>query len=196
MGQAMSGMPWQLREGLKRRPKNAPPRPLVENLPAISVNDLPIPHYADPRRYVVDAGLRWGFIAGIRVSRDAVEFSLPPLHRGQLGPSQTFGLKHIKTGLGYGPRHAFICTDCGKPTIKVFCHHRRLSCARCHHATYASRALGSRTRPILQATRLASFLDGKNRLLRRTRERLQRKLGEKVLLAQSRMGTQARSLWD
>jgi hypothetical protein len=35
-------MPWQLREGLRRRPKGSPPRPLAELLPSINVNDLKI----------------------------------------------------------------------------------------------------------------------------------------------------------
>ena len=43
-------MPWQLKEGLKRRPKGAPPRPIVEQLPAISVNDSPIPSYHEQKR--------------------------------------------------------------------------------------------------------------------------------------------------
>src|SRR5262245_24041851 len=42
-------MPWQLREGLKRRVKGASPRPIVENLDAIPVHKLPIPSLNDAK---------------------------------------------------------------------------------------------------------------------------------------------------
>jgi hypothetical protein len=186
-------MPWQLREGLKRRPKNAPPRPIAEQLPSISVNELPIPYYYDEKTYIIRS-LKWSCIASIKVSRDQVSFYLPSLHRGQIGPNQVFRLKHIRTG--FGLRHAFICCDCGRPVIKVYHQHRHLACRRCQHAIYASQNLGKHTRPILQVSRIASFLDSKSRLYRRSRERLRKKLGDKLMMAQGRLGTEARSLWE
>src|SRR5262245_39200372 len=109
-------MPWQLREGLKRRVKGAPPRPIVENLDSIAVHKLPIPSLSDEKRYIIPhVSLKWPWISACKVSRDCVEFHLPSLHRNQLGPVQTFKLKHIRTG--FGVRHAFIC-QCGKPTLK------------------------------------------------------------------------------
>jgi len=51
-------------------------------------------------------------------------------------------------------------------------------------------------RPVLQAARIADFLDSHSRLFRRTRERLTRKLGEKLMRAQGKLGTEARNLWE
>jgi hypothetical protein len=187
-------MPWQLREGKRRRVKGAPPRPIAEQLPAISVNDLPIPHYWDDKTYILNLGLRFTSVAAIKVARDQVEICLPSLHRGRPGPSQVFRLKAIKTG--FGIRHAFICTDCGRPVIKVYQLNRHLACMRCHNARRASDALNQQQRPVLQAARIQSFLDNKPRLFRKTHERLLKRLGQKVMLAQSRMGTKARPILD
>src|SRR5262245_55157854 len=119
-------MPWQLREGLKRRVKGAPPKPLVENLDGIAVHKLPIPSLYDEKRYIISrVSLTWPFTTAIKLSRDSVEFHLPSLHRGELGRTQTFKLKHNRTG--FGVRHAFVC-DCGKPTFKLYCHNRHMAC--------------------------------------------------------------------
>jgi hypothetical protein len=187
-------MPPQLREGLQRHPKGSrPPRPIAEQLPSISVNDLHISSLDTFKNYVMpNVSLRYPFLSGVRLSVHVVEFQLPSLHRGHTGPIQTFHLKHIRTG--FGIRHAFIC-DCQRPVIKLYYLNRHLACRRCHDATYVSRTLGKRTRPILQVSRIQSFLDNKLGLYRRTRERLTKKLGEKVMMAQGSMGTKARSLW-
>ena len=64
-------MPWQLREGLKRRVKGAPPRPLVEKLDAINVNDLPVPSQNDEKTYILrNVSLRWPFLAAARICCD------------------------------------------------------------------------------------------------------------------------------
>jgi hypothetical protein len=70
-------MPWQLREGLKRRPKGKfPPRPIAEQLPSVNVNDLQIPR--DHRTYVApNISLRYPFLAGARLSWDAIEALFP-----------------------------------------------------------------------------------------------------------------------
>jgi hypothetical protein len=187
-------MPWQLREGLRRRPKGSrPPRPILDQLPSINVNDLPIPPPYDHKTYTLpNISLHCPQLANVRISFDAVEFYHPSLHRGVTGPVQTFRLKPIKTG--WGVRHAFICT-CQKPVIKLYCHHRHLACRRCTNAIYASQTLGKRTRPILQISRIQSFLDNKQLYLR-TRKRLEEKLGHKVMMAQTRLRTRACSFWD
>jgi hypothetical protein len=100
-------------------------------------------------------------------------------------------LKHIKTG--FGIRHAFICA-CQRPVIKLYYRHRNLGCRRCHNAIMASQTLGQRSRPILQAARIQSFLDNKPRLFHRTQERLKKKLGEKVMMAQGSLGIKHREL--
>jgi hypothetical protein len=187
-------IPWQLREGLRRHPKGSrPPRPIAEQLPSISVNDLQIPSPYDYKSYTMpNISLRYPQLAAARISAQAVEFHHPSLHRGAVGPVQTFRLKPIKTG--FGVRHAFICT-CGRPVLKLYYRSRDLACLRCCNAIYASQTLDQRSRPILQVSRIQSFLDNKPRLFRRTRERLRKKLGEKVMMAQGSLGTHARGLW-
>jgi hypothetical protein len=185
-------MPWQLRNA-KRPYKGKSLQPIVEQLPSISINELGIPSPYDYKIYTMpNISLRFPQVAGIRLSLGFVEFRHPSLHRGQEGPTQTFLLKHIRTG--FGIRHAFICT-CGKPVIRLFYFHRNLACKCCCNARYASQALDQRSRPVLQASRIESFLDNKPRLLHRTRERLKKKLGEKIMMAQGSLKTRARSLW-
>src|SRR5262245_5368750 len=99
-------MPWQLKRGLANRVKNAPPRPIVENLDSIAVHKLPIPVLSDSKRYIIpNVSLTWPWLAACKVSYDAVEFHLKSLHRNQLGPTQTFRIKSFR--VGYGIAHAF-----------------------------------------------------------------------------------------
>jgi hypothetical protein len=187
-------MPWQLREGLKRRVKGAPPRPIVENLPAMAVHHLPIPALNDSKTYAIPhISLKWPWLSACKISCQAGEFHLPSLHRSTLGPIQRFKLKHIRTG--FGIRHAFIC-QCGRPVLKLYVLNRYIACRRCSNARYASQTLDKRTRPALQASRIASFLDNKSKLYRRTRERLRKRLGDKLMMAQGQLGTEARSFWE
>jgi hypothetical protein len=187
-------MPWQLREGLRRRVKGAPPRPIIENLPFISVNSLRISSLSREKTYTMpNVSLRYPFLVAARLSCEAVEFTQPSLHRGGEGIKQQFALKPIRTGFGY--RHAFIC-ECGRAVLKLYCLHRHIACRDCHNAVPASQVLGARTRPLLQIARIKSFLDTKSRLLRRTKERLKQRLGEKALMAQGRLGTDASTLWE
>jgi hypothetical protein len=197
---AQMAMPWQLKEGLRRRIKGRPPRPIVEQLPSIAVHKLPIPSPNDRKTYILrDISLRIPQLAAAKVAHNAVEFHLPSLHRSTIGPIQTFGLKHIRTGFGKnsfgGVRHAFIC-HCGRPVIKLYVLNRWIACQRCHNAIHASQAVNQQQRPVLQASRIASFLDNKSKLYRRTRERLRKRLGDKVMMAQGQLGTWARPLWE
>src|SRR5262245_35496604 len=187
-------MPWQLREGWKRRVKGAPPRPIVENLDSIAVHKLPIPVLSDPKRYIIpNLSLAWPWLSACKIACQAVEFHMPSLHRNQLGPVQRFQLKHIRTG--FGVRHAFICA-CGRPILKLYYLNRYIACRYCHRARLASEACNQQQRPILQANRIQNFLDNKPRLTRKTRDHLLKRLGDKVMMAQHRMGTKARSLLD
>jgi hypothetical protein len=187
-------MPKQLAEGLKRRVKGAPPRPIVENLDSIAVHKLPIPSLYDEKTYIIPhVSLTFPWLSACKVSRDKVEFHLPSLHRGQLGPTQEFRIKHIKTG--FGIRHAFIC-GCRRPVLKLYVLNRYIACRYCHRALYASQTIDQRARPILKATRIQAFLDTKQRLFHHTRERLRKKLGEKAMCPQGKLGTRASSLWD
>jgi hypothetical protein len=161
-------MPWQLARGLraKRQSRRTEQRPLAEYLPHINVNDLPIPR--DYKTYTAPyISLRYPQISGIRLAFNFVEFH----HSGR---AQTFRLKWIKTGFGY-PRPAFLC-ECRRPVIKLYFRHANLACHRCCNATYASRTLDKRTRPILQAIRLRTFLQLKSGMSKRNRRRLQARL--------------------
>jgi hypothetical protein len=161
-------MPRQLARGLqaKRQSRRREQRPLAECLPHINVNDLPIPR--EYQIYVAPhISLRYPHILSMRIAYDGVEFT----HTGR---TQIFDFKWIKTGFGY-PRPAFIC-DCGRPVIKLYFRHLNLACRRCSNATYASRTLGKRTRPILQAQRLDMFLKLKTGMRKSTRQRLKARI--------------------
>jgi hypothetical protein len=182
-------MPWQLAKAFKPRKST---RPIAEQLPHINVNDLQVPR--DYKTYISNVSLRYPQLTGVRIAWNMVEFTHKSLHRGSEGHTQTFGLKQIRTGLGGYFRHAFICS-CGRPVIKLYIYHRNIACKRCCNARLASQTLGSKTRPVLQASRIQSFLE-KIGLRQRTREALTKKLTEKVLMAQGRMGTKASGLWE
>ena len=111
-------MPWQLAEGLRRRPKGRPRRLIVEQLPSINVKTLSIPSPYDYKTYILpNISFRLPHLASAKVSFQTVEFHFPSLHRGQIGPIQTFNLKHIR--VGFGIRHTFIC-GCGRPVLKLY----------------------------------------------------------------------------
>jgi hypothetical protein len=187
-------MPRQLQRGLleKRYSRRTEQRFIAEQLPSISVNDLPIPSPYDYKTYTLpNISLRYPQLASVKIFFTSSNSIIR--HRGETtGPIQTFRLKHIKTG--FGVRHAFICT-CQRPVIKLYYLHRKLACRRCCNAIYASQTLNQHSSPVLQASRIQSFLDNKPRLFRRTRERLKKKLGEKLKMAQGSLRTRARSLW-
>jgi hypothetical protein len=185
-------MPWQLRAAYKPK-KGTSERPIVEKLPSISTKNLGVPSPYDDKTYLMPNIAFRLPIASARVNFNCVEFRHDPLHRGQRGRTQTFQFKHIRTG--FGIRHVFICT-CGRPVQKLYLFQLNLACRHCTGARYASQTVNQYDRPVLQASRIQSFLDSKPRLLRRTRDRLQKRLGEKLMTAQGRMNTEARGLWE
>jgi hypothetical protein len=160
-------------------------RPIAETLQSIRICDLRICSLSPDKTYTIGTQIKWPFVASIKLGWDFIEFHFPSLHRGQLGPVQTFQVKPLKTG--FGVRHAVIC-ECGKSTTKLYCIQRHLACARCHRVRYASQKLGSKTRPILQASRLQAFLDSRPKL-KHARQRLEQRLGLKLMQAQSRFST-------
>jgi hypothetical protein len=185
-------MPPQLRAAYKPRPGKSE-RPIVEKLPSVSTKELRIPSPYDDKTYILSNILLRLPIASARVNFNLVEFRHQPLHRGQQGRTQAFNFKHIRTG--FGIRHVFICA-CGRAVQKLYLFHLNLACRHCTGARYATQTLNSQTRPILQASRIQSFLDSKPRLFRRTRDRLERRLGQKIMMAQGRMNTEARGLLE
>jgi hypothetical protein len=180
-------MPPQLQRGLiaKRYSQCRDPRPIAEELSQINVNDLHIPR--DHKTYSApNISLRYPQLSGLRLTCNAVEFT----HAGR---TQTFQLKPIKTGFGY-PRFAFVC-DCGRAVIKLYWRHANLACQHCQNAIRASQALGKRTRPLLKAVRLQTFLDHKTHLHKRTRQRLLKRLSDEALLPTGNYGIQGSRLW-
>lgn len=193
-------MPRQLARAHRPRPGKST-RPIVEQLRSIKITHLPVPSYYDTKTYVMpNIAFRLPQIASAKISFNRVEFQHPSLHRRQEGPKQTFEIKHIRTGIGKhngtGIRHAFICSSCGEAVITLYYFHRKLACRYCFKARYASQTLNKSTRPVLEATRIQSFLDNKPRLFHRTQERLRKKLGDKLMMAQSRLKTRATGLWE
>ena len=189
-------MPWQLKRGLeeRRRSGRTTPRPIAEKTPSVDINRLKVPR--DFKTYIApNISFRYPQLVSMRIAWNVVHFQHRSLHRGVEGPIQIFGIKQIRTGLGGYFRHSFVCT-CGRPVLKLYFLNARLACRRCQNLIHASQTCNKRTRAALQARRIANFLDNKSRLLRRTRERLQKRLGEKLMMAQGQLGTDARSFWD
>lgn len=179
-------MPPQLAKAYRPEKGQSRRRPIVEQLPSIKITHLPIPSYYDTKTYVMpNISFRLPKLASAKVSFNHVEFIHPSVFRGRPGLTQIFKLNHIKTGFGKlndgtGIRHTFLCT-CGKSVIKLYYHNGHLACRFCSKARYVSRTLNQHNRPVLQASRLESFLRARPRLFHRTRERLLRKLGEKLM---------------
>jgi hypothetical protein len=189
-------MPWQLARGLRERKRSGrtTPRPIAEQLPFVSINHLKVPR--DYQTHIApNISLRYPLLSNMKIAWNMVSFQHRSLHRKVPGDIQTFGIKQIRTGLGGYFRHSFIC-QCGRPTLRLYIQHQRLACRRCHNAIYASQSCNKRTRAALQVSRLTSFIDNKPRLFRRTRERLRKRLGDKVMLAQGKFGTDAKGLLD
>src|SRR5215470_17956271 len=128
-------MPWQLAEGLRRRPKGRPRRLIVEQLPSINVKTINIPSPYDYKIYILpNISFRLPQLASAKVSFQTVEFHFPSLHRGQIGPIQTFNLKHIRVGFRYSPYIHLWLRQAGskallpQPTSSLPALHRRNQC--------------------------------------------------------------------
>ena len=66
----MGEMPWQLKYA--KRPKRSEPRPIVESLPSINVNDLKIPRSYDTLT-LPNIGLRYPQLASMRLTYHSAE---------------------------------------------------------------------------------------------------------------------------
>ena len=167
--------PWQLRYA-KRRPKRFGPRPIVEQLRRIDIADLlrfrVFPKQTDwHARHILEMPFRFPFVKNLVISLQAIEAN----HHS--GYTQSIPLRWIRTGFGgnYRPRPFFIC-KCGRSVTKLYFNYGSLHCRRCANATYASRILDKRTRPILQAIRLRTFLQLKSYMSKRNRQRLKARI--------------------
>src|SRR5262245_13796443 len=99
--------PWQLAKAFKPRKST---KPILESLPAVSVNTFKISSLYTNKRAIIKP-LQIPDIAAVKVSATHIDFHFTSLHRGIEGPIQRFNVKPIKTG--WGVRFAFVC-NCGK----------------------------------------------------------------------------------
>lgn len=179
--------PPQLAKAFKPRKSS---RPILEQLPAVTTTELRISSLYRGKTAIIKP-LKIPNIASVTVSVTHVEFHFQSLHRGQKGRTEAFRLKPLR-----GIQYAFLCNSCGRAIMRLYLHHSTLLCRCCCNGRYASQAISSKSRPVLEATRIQSFLDNKLRIFHKTQERLRKRLGEKLMRAQRKYSTDARSLWD
>ena len=151
------------------------PAVVIEKLPCINCKDL-----GNKRgTYTIDLSFKLPQVPSAKISKGCVTFFHKSLHRGQLGDTQQFQFKPIKTGFGW--RYQFIC-DCRKSVQSLYYHRGRLACRWCHHAIYASQTSSKRQRPVLQISRLESLLGDKAySSYRSVRAKLEKRLGIKAM---------------
>jgi hypothetical protein len=170
-------MPWQLARA--QRPKRSTPRPLVELLHRIDIDDFcrwnVFPRDWHKAHYL-EAPFRFPFLKNLVISLDAIEAN----HHS--GYTQIIPVHWIRTGFGgtNRPRPMLSCTNCGRAVRRLYFKHGSLSCRRCCNATYASRTCDKYTRPVLQAQRLQAFLKLKTGMWKNTRYRLKARITDAV----------------
>jgi hypothetical protein len=143
-------MPWQLHNA--RRPKRTEPRPTIELLPAININDL---RDVVPRNYATNTfsnPFRYPQVRHIRLAYHRAEIVD---HHGRV---QVFPIRWIKTGFGI-PRRVFVCS-CGRGAIRLFAKYGTYACRYCQRAIYASQKEDSTGRKRLTACKLRLQLGG------------------------------------
>jgi hypothetical protein len=145
-------MPTQLAQGLRakrqRRSRHSEPRPTVELMPAICINDL---RHAIPRYHgqvnKPDISLKYPDLAYLRLSTSTLEIM------GRNGYVQRFPIEWIRTGFGKH-RAILVCNTCHGGAIRLFGHYGNYACRFCHHAQYASQKQQAVARKRLQASKL------------------------------------------
>ena len=143
-------MPWQLRTA--RRPKRSEPRPTVELLPAISINDLRDVVPRDYSTIIYSNLVRYPQVRHIRLSYHSAEIV------DHYGRVQVFGIKWIRTGFGV-PRRIFVCS-CGRGAVRLFARYGTFACKACHKALHLCQRQSSRGRKRLRACKLRLELGG------------------------------------
>jgi hypothetical protein len=146
-------------------------------LPRLDIGDLVrlkvFPNNWHTRRSY-EVSVRWPFLKTLVVSLAAVEAT----HVS--GYTQRIGLRWIRTGFGGNsrPRPLLICR-CGRSMRKLYLVGGSLGCRYCHNTVRASQVCGKRTRPVLQAIRLRTFLALKRDMRQTNRQRLKARLASK-----------------
>jgi hypothetical protein len=146
-------MPRQLRNAKRRRSRHSEPRPTIELMPAININEL---RHAIPRNYgrisEPDVGLKYPQIARLRLQCNKIEIL------DYYGRIQSFTIKWVRTYFGRH-RPILIC-NCSRGAIRLFARYGTYACWRCHKAVYTSQRQDSKGRKRLAACKLRLELGG------------------------------------
>ena len=147
-------MPWQLAKANRRRRHRSEPRPTIELMPAININDLRqvIPRYHGQVNEL-DVSFKYPDLAYLRLSASTLEIM------GRNGHVQYFRIEWVRTGFGKH-RAILVCNSCGYGAIRLFGHYGNYACRYCHRALYASQKHNQFARPRLQASKLRLKLGG------------------------------------
>ena len=147
-------MPPQLHHAKRRRSRHSEPRPTVELMPAININELrqAIPRYSNTINEP-DIRLKYPGIARLRLSTFCLEIM------GRNGHVQRFGITWIPTYFGRH-RPILICGSCSCGAIRLFAHYGTYACRHCHRALYASQQRDRNGRRRLAAAKLRLRLGG------------------------------------
>src|SRR5262245_22826583 len=139
-------MPPQLARA--KRPKRSEPRPTIELMPSISINELrcAIPRYHGQVNEP-DVSLKYPDLAYLRLSASCLEIM------GRNGYVQRFRIVWIRTGFGRH-RAVLVCSSCGCGAIRLFSHYGNYACRYCHRALYASQKNNQIGRKRLAAPKL------------------------------------------
>jgi hypothetical protein len=144
-------MPAQLAKA--KRPRNSGPRPIVEQLPFININDL---RQAIPRDYstaIYANPFRYPQIRHMRLSNRSIEIV------DHCDRSQVFGIHWIPTYFGKH-RAVFVCSSCRGGAIRLFSKDGNYACRFCHRAQYLSQKQKTASRKRLAACKLRLELGG------------------------------------
>src|SRR5262245_43623384 len=147
-------MPPQLARSNRRRDRHSEPRPTIELMPAININEL---RHAIPRYHgqvnEPDVSLKYPGLAYLRLSASCLEIM------GRNGYVQRFRIEWIPTH--FGKRRAIlVCRSCAGGAIRLYGHYGNYACRFCHRAQYLSQKQKSASRKRLAAAKLRLKLGG------------------------------------
>jgi hypothetical protein len=138
---------YQYQFQLPRRSRHSEPRPTIELMRAVNINELRhvIPRYPNDV-YEPNVDLKYPDIACLRLFATHIEIT------GRNGHIQRFRIVWIRTGLGT-PRAILVCS-CGYGAIRLFARYGSYACRHCHKAVYASQKNNQIGRKRLAASKL------------------------------------------
>jgi hypothetical protein len=147
-------MPPQLARSNRRRNRHSEPRPTIELMPAVNINDLRhvIPRYHGQVNEP-NVSFKYPDLAYLRLSASSLEIM------GRNGYVQRFRIVWIRTGFGRH-RAILVCSSCGCGAIRLFGHYGNYACRYCHRAAYASQKNNQIGRKRVQASKLRLQIGG------------------------------------